>query len=147
MKGRFRKYIILAIVLILFTSGCGSANTPTHSLTVTFDDKQCTYNGTTPVAAGKISVTMIVEKQAHDAGLVVLTFDKGKTIDDLKALPPDADQPSWSHRVGAAERHVRPGESYTFEFTTDTGPIFLVCFFGPVPELRIGEIGPIEVKK
>lgn len=145
MKLLFGKYMILAVALILFTSGCGSTSTLTHSLTVIFSENQCTYDGATSVSAGKISVTMDVKKQADYAAMVVLTLKEGKTIDDLKALPPDADQPLWSHRVGAAERHARPGERYTFEFTTETGPIYLVCFAGVVPLTIIGVIGPIEV--
>ncbi len=90
---------------------------------------------------------MVVEKNAQDAGMVVLAFDEGKTIDDLKALPPDADQPLWSHRIGEAARHIHPGETYTYEFTAGTDPFYLVCFYGPLPDLRIGEIGPIAVTK
>jgi hypothetical protein len=112
-----------------------------------FHNNLCIYDRAASVKAGKVSVTMVVDKTAKDAGMVALTFDEGKTIDDLKALPPEADQPLWSHRIGEAARHVHPGENYTFEFTADTDPFYLVCFYGSLPEIRIGEIGPIAVTK
>jgi hypothetical protein len=89
---------------------------------------------------------MKVKRQDLDAGLVVLILDKGKTIEDLNALPANGSQPRWSHRVGEAERHVHPGETYTFKFTIENGPIYLVCFSGP-PDVGIGVLGPFEVVK
>lgn len=147
MRNQFGKLKLLAgiLFLILIASGCSIGKT--NSLTVTFHENKCSYRGPTSVDSGKIRVTMVVDKKAHDAGLVVLTLAEGKTIADLQALPPNANQPLWSHRVGEAAHHVHPGERYSFDFTTDTGPIYLVCFAGPSPDLGIGAIGPIEVKK
>jgi hypothetical protein len=98
-------------------------------------------------AAGDVSFTMVNKNKDFDAAMIVLTLDEGKTIEDLKALPPNqGEDPLWSHRVGEAERHVHPGENYTFKATIETGPIYLVCFSGS-PELITGVLGPFEVTK
>jgi len=144
MKAKFIKNVLSLILLVLLASGCG--NNPKHALTITFRDNQCTYDGAKSVASGEVSFTMVDKNQDLDAAMIVLSLDEGKTIEDLKALPPNqGGDPLWSHRVGEADRHVRPGERYTFKATIDTGPIYLICFSGS-PELISGVLGPIEVK-
>jgi hypothetical protein len=144
---KLSKYGFAAVILMVLASGCGTNQTQNHSLTVTFGGNQCSYNGEKSVAAGEVSFTVVDENQDLDAAMIVLTLDKGKTIEDLKALPPNTgEDPLWSHRVGEANRHVRPGERYTFKATIKKGPIYLICFSGS-PELITGVLGPIEVIK
>jgi hypothetical protein len=145
MKVKTIKYVFSTVILVLLASGCG--NNPNHALTITFRDNQCTYDGAKSVVSGEVSFTMVDKNQDFDAAMIVLTLDEGKTIEDLKALPPNqGEDPLWSHRVGEADRHVHPGERYTFKATIETGPIYLICFSGS-PELISGVLGPIEVKK
>ena len=147
MKAKLRKYVFAALILMFLASGCGTNETPECSLTITFKGNKCTYNGVKSVAAGEVSFTMVDKNQDLDVAMIVLTLDEGKTIDDLNALPPNTgEDPKWSHRVGEADRHVRPGERYTFKATIETGPIYLVCFSGS-PELITGVLGPFEVTK
>jgi hypothetical protein len=147
MKTLWKKLVTIAVAVILLAAGCVPGNTPVDSLTVTFKNNQCSDNGAMAVTAGEISFIMVNKNQDLDAAMIVLTLDEGKTIEDLKALPPNTgEDPRWSHRVGEAERHVRPGERYTFKATIGTGPIYLVCFSGS-PELITGALGPIEVVK
>ena len=132
---------------MMLESGCGTNGTPKSSLTFTFSENQCTHNGAKSVLAGEVSFIMVNKNQDFDAAMIVLTLDEGKTIEDLNALPPNqGEDPLWSHRVGEADRHVHPGERYTFKATIETGPIYLICFSGS-PELISGVLGPIEVKK
>jgi hypothetical protein len=141
------KLIAISIAVILLAAGCVPGDAPMNSLTVTFKNNQCSYNGTMAITAGEISFIMVNKNQDLDAAMIVLTLDEGKTIEDLKALLPNTgEDPRWSHRVGEAERHVRLGERYTFKATIETGPIYLVCFSGS-PELITGVLGPIEVVK
>jgi hypothetical protein len=146
MKTLWKKLVTIGVAVMLLAAGCGPGDAPVNSLTVTFKNDLCSYNGAMAIKAGEVSVTMVVKHQELDAGMVVLTLDEGKTIDDLNAAPDNYGQPLWSHRVGEAERHVHPGERYTFKFTIETGPIYLVCFSGP-PDTAIGVLGPIEVVK
>ena len=147
MEGRLRKSVIIVIILILLTSGCKVDQTSKHSLTTTFRNNICTYDGAKSVAAGEVSFIMVNKYRDLNVAMIVLTLDKGKTVDDLKALPTNTgEDPQWTHRVGAPERHVYPGESYTFKATIETGPIYMLCFSGS-PELITGVLGPIEVIK
>ncbi len=145
MKRQFQTSVIIVIILILLTSGCKTNQTPKHSLTTTFRNNKCSYDGTKSVTAGEVSFLMVNKNRDLYAAMIVLTLDEGKSVDDLKALPTNTgEDPHWSHRVGAAERHVLPGESYTFKANIETGPIYLLCFSGS-PELITGVLGPIEV--
>jgi hypothetical protein len=147
MKTLWKKLAVISIGVMFLAAGCGPGNTPVNSLIVIFKNNQCSYNGAMAVTAGEISFTMANKNQDLNAAMIVLTLDEGKNIEDLKALPPNqGEDPLWSHRVGAAERHVRPGERYTFKATIETGPIYLVCVSGS-PELITGVLGPLEVVK
>jgi hypothetical protein len=147
MNGQLQKSLIIVITLILLTSGCTAEKTSVNSLTTTFKNNKCTYDGAKSVAAGEVSFIMVDKNRDLNAAMIVLTLDEGKTVEDLKALPTNTgEDPQWTHRVGAAERHVYPGESYTFKATIETGPIYMICFSGS-PELISGVLGPIEVIK
>jgi len=146
MKKLHLTLIILGVALVLLVTGCAPGANPVRSLTVTFKDNHCSYNGAQAVATGELSVTMEVKEQGSDAGLVILNLDPGKTLADLKAWPSNYSDPPWSHRAGEAPHYVHRGERYTFKSTIETGPIYLVCFSGP-PAVPIGLLGPIEVRK
>jgi hypothetical protein len=87
---------------------------------------------------------MGVKDQDRDAyGVVIVTLDPGKTMNDLKAMPPGASEPSWAQIVGESGQRV-PGSRSTFIATVVKGPIYLVCFTGH-PNMIIGVLGPIDV--
>ena len=147
MKGKSEKFLFVATVMILLMSGCGSNKILPRSLTVTFSGNKCSYSVEKAVAAGEINFILIDNNPDLDAAMIALTLDKGKTVEDLKALPVNqGDDPLWSHRVGAPDRHVRPGASYTFKATIKKGPIYLICLSGS-PEGISGVLGPIEVTR
>lgn len=147
MKAKLIKVVFPTMILMLLAAGCGTNATPQHLLTITFSENKCTTSGAMAVTTGDVSFTMVNKNPDFNAAMAVFTVDAGKTIEDWKALPPNqGEDPQWSHRVGAADRHVRPGETYTFKATVETGPIFLVCFSGS-PELITGVLGPFDVTK
>jgi hypothetical protein len=120
-----------------------SSETPVSELTVTISGGTCTYDGPMTLQAGEIQVTMDVQDQ--DKTLYALTFfslDPDKDVLDLMASTPGAGPPPWAdmisiHTLGA-------GESATYSFTAEEGPVYLVCWSQP-PDLAIGAVGPFEV--
>jgi hypothetical protein len=141
-KTLFSQMIGFGLVMMIL-AGCAAAK----ELTVTFEGNLCTYDGPKAIPAGENSVIMDVKDQSKESYAVfILTLDQGKTLDDLKALPADADHPSWSHIVGGSEEG-RPGKRNTFKVTVEKEPIYLVCVAPAPPGLIVGVLGPVDVEK
>jgi hypothetical protein len=121
-----------------------SSENPVSELTVTISEGTCTYDGPMTLQAGEIQVTMDVKDQ--DKTLAALTFfnlDPDKDFADLMASTPRSDPPAWADMI--AIHTLGAGESATYSFTVEQGPVYLVCWSQP-PDLPVGAVGPFEVR-
>ncbi len=109
---------------------------------------KCTMEGPASIAAGVNAVQWIVESSEHDVfGLTFVTLEPGRTIDDLRAVPPQkVDPPRFAHWNGQFFES-QPGGSKQIEIQVPTGegPIYFACFYRP-PEIHFATLGPVEVK-
>lgn len=147
---------ILAIIsfllsAILLLAACGSP-----SMTVTFTENGCSYNGPPTIPYGKFTVNWSVNDQKHNKTvLLIVTLAEGKTIDDLKALH-SGEAPQWVNILWNDEENAFGSElekvrSYHHEHDLTTldnyqgQPLYLVC--GNEEGTTNTPQGPIEVKK
>jgi len=120
-----------------------SSNVPVSRMTVTIAGGTCTTDSPLlTLQAGEMKVTLDVKDQDKDLyALMLFNLDTGKDLPDLMAstvgLPP-----SWADVL--LERELGPGESETYTFTLEKGPLYLLCFSDP-PGLPIGNAGPLPV--
>ncbi len=144
------------LLLILFISACSNSAavsptsvpptaTPATSMTITFADGKCTYDGPKSFPTGSWYLNVEAKDVKYDAyGVGWATFDQGKTIDDLKAQMPNPDQPSWAHLLTFSE--IKTVGKETFQNIVLDGPVYFVCFT-KTPLALIGVFGPIAAEK
>ena len=119
-----------------------SSALPVSEMTVTFSGGTCTTESPMVLQAGVMTVTLDVKDQDNSAyALMVFNLDAGKDFLDLMASTPGY-PPSWSDTL--LLRELGPGESDTYTFTVEKGPVYLICFSEP-PALPIGNAGPFPV--
>jgi limonene-1,2-epoxide hydrolase len=111
-------------------------------MTVTIADGSCTITSPLKLKAGEVKVNFNVEDQDNSHYLLTLfNLDEGKDILDLMVatvgLPPP-----WVDML--LEKELSPGQSETYTFTLEKGPVYMVCWSQP-PDLAIGNAGPIAV--
>jgi hypothetical protein len=106
---------------------------------------KCTMEGPKSIPAGYNIIHWIAESKEHDLfRLTYVTLDPGKTVEDLRALPPEnTDPPSFAHWDGNFGE-LAPGGSTTFVVRAVTDPLYFVCFYREPPR-HFGSVGPLEV--
>ncbi len=122
------------------------------TMTFTFHDDSCAYEGPTQIPLGKITVNLKDDGRSYSYYAVfITTLDAGKTIDDLNRAPADPG-PSWVQKMSLLGP-LEAGSSFTYitDLTqgltvVEGGPIYLMCFTRE-PLTKIGVVGPIEVRK
>jgi len=121
-----------------------SAEGPVSEMTITISEGDCTYGGPMTLQAGEMTVTADVKDLDKEEYL--LTFinllDPDKTFADLMASTSGDAPPDWVDTI--SEKHLSPGESKTYSFTVEEGPVYLICWSTP-PDRPIGKLGPFEV--
>jgi hypothetical protein len=117
---------------------------PESDMIITFAEGRCTYDGPQILQAGEMTVTMDVkdlDKQEY-----ALTFfnllDPDKDFADLMASTGMPAPPPWADMISM--QSVGPGQSKTYSFTVEVGPVYLICWSDERP---IGKKGPLEVKQ
>lgn len=117
---------------------------PVSEMTITISEGGCTYGGSMTLQAGEMTVTADVKDV--DKEEYMLTFinllDPDKTFADLMAATSGDAPPDWVDTI--SEKHLSPGESKTYSFTVEVGPVYLICWSDP-PGRPIGKKGPFEV--
>jgi hypothetical protein len=115
-------------------------------MTITISEGGCTYGGAMTLQAGEVTVTADVKDV--DKEEYMLTFinllDPDKTFADLMAATSGDAPPDWVDTI--SEKHLSPGESKTYSFTLEAGPVYLICWSTP-PGRPIGKKGPFEVSQ
>ncbi len=110
---------------------------------------KCTLEGPKSITAGNNAVQWIVESKEHDLyGLAMARLDPGKTIEDVRALPPSQlDPPSFAHWFGQFFE-LEPGVSKQVVFSVPNvaGNYYFACFYRE-PGTRFGDVGPVEVRE
>jgi ketosteroid isomerase-like protein len=115
---------------------------PVSEMTVTIAGGTCTTNDPMTLQAGEVTVTLDVRDRDQSLyALTLFNLDEGKDFLDLMAatagsLPVWADMPLYEE--------LGPGESATYTFTVEQGPVYVVCWSQP-PDLPIGNAGPFAV--
>jgi hypothetical protein len=133
----------LAEVVALEPTATPSSDSPVSEITVTFAGGTCTTDSPMVLQAGVMTVILDVKDQDNSAyALMVFNLDAGKDFLDLMASTPGYHPPSWSDTL--LLRELGPGESETYTFTLEKGPVYLVCFSQP-PAIPIGNAGPFPV--
>jgi hypothetical protein len=121
-----------------------STDTLVSEITVTFADGTCRYEGALASKTGEVTVKVNAAAETpKNYGLTFFSLDSGKDFLDLMAATPLPAPPSWSKMLTLWE--FAAGDSKTFTFSAQTGPLYLVCWSKP-PDLAIGNAGPFEVK-
>ncbi len=98
-------------------------------------------------SAGLIYYQIQVNDQARGTYAVIFsTFDEGKTLADMQAVPKNAQQaPSWAHSF--QENYVMRGSTSYYSMKVSSGPIYISCFTSiPNGLQRILDYGPVEIK-
>jgi len=117
---------------------------PVSEMTITISEGGCTYGGSMTLQAGEVAVTADVKDV--DKEEYMLTFinllDPDKTFADLMAATSGPAPPDWVDTI--SEKHLSPGESKTYSFMVEVGPVYLICWSTP-PDRPIGKKGPFEV--
>lgn len=119
-----------------------SSDPPVSEITVTIAGGTCTTDSPPALQAGEVRVNLRVKDKDNSLyALTLFTLDPGKDILDLMVstagLPP-----SWGEMLLLEE--LRPGQSETYTFALEQGPVYLICWSQP-PDLPIGNAGPITV--
>jgi hypothetical protein len=118
------------------------SGTTGSELTVTIAGGTCTTDGPEALKAGDVKVNWNVQDQDKSKyGLTLFTLDPDKDLLDLMVAT-YGQPPSWGVMVLYAE--LGPGESETYTFTVEKGPVYLICWSKP-PDLPIGNAGPFTV--
>jgi hypothetical protein len=123
-----------------------AAEGPVSEMTITIAEGGCTYGGSMTLQAGEMTVTADVKDV--DKEEYMLTFvnllDPDKTFADLMAATSGDAPPEWVDTI--SEKHLSPGESKTYSFMVEVGPVYLICWSDP-PGRPIGKKGPFEVEQ
>ncbi len=110
---------------------------------------KCTLEGPQSIPAGRALVQWIVESKEHSLyGLALGGLDPGKTIEDVRALPPSyLDPPDFAHWYGDFfESEPESSREVVFFVPKGAGRIYFACFYRD-PETRFGDVGPVEVRE
>jgi ketosteroid isomerase-like protein len=119
-----------------------SDDPPVSEFTVTFAAGTCTTTSPLLLKAGEVKVNVDMQDQANeDYAVTLFNLDAGKDILDLMVAT-FGYQPGWADLL--LMETISPGESASYSFTVENGPVYLVCWSKP-PDLPIGNVGPIPV--
>ena len=120
------------------------SGSPATEMTVTTVEGTCTTDAPLALKSGDMELTWNVQDQDQDLyALTLFTLDPGKDLLDLMVSTVGA-PPSWGDMVLLEE--LGPGESKTYSFKLENGPLYIICWSMP-PDLPIGNSGPIPVVK
>jgi hypothetical protein len=115
---------------------------PGSELTVTIAGGTCTTASPVALKAGDVKVKWSVQDQDKSRyALSLFTLDPDKDLLDLMVAT-YGQPPSWGDMLLFVE--LGPGESETYSFKLEKGPLYLICWSQP-PDLPIGNSGPILV--
>ncbi len=110
---------------------------------------KCTLEGPQSIPTGFDSVQWIVESKEHEQyGLAMASLNPGKTMDDVRALPPTYLDPpmfaQWTGQIFQSE----PGNNQQVVFSVPkvAGNYYFACFYR-FPSTRFGDVGPVKVKE
>ena len=115
---------------------------PVSEMTVTIAEGSCTTDNAVALKAGEVTVNVKVQDQDKAGyGVGLFNLDPGKDLLDLMValygMPP-----AWSDFL--LEVYPSPGQSETYTFTLEKGPVYMICLSKP-PDIIIGNAGPIPV--
>jgi ketosteroid isomerase-like protein len=120
-----------------------STEQPVSEMKVTIASGTCAIDSPVPLQAGEIKVTLDIKDQNKDLyALTLFNLSEDKDILDLMATTTGM-PPSWADTLLMEE--LEPGNSATYTFTVEKGPVYMICWSSP-PDLPIGNAGPIEIK-
>lgn len=123
---------------------------PPAEATITFEEKQCAYEGPQPIPANMtFTVNWYVNTNDSDNyGLYVFILDDGKTKEDLlAAIKREGAPPSWLTQAGSFETGPNSSQQVTVKAAEGTlfGPLYFTCW-GKSESGPFQIIGPIEVE-
>ena len=111
-------------------------------MTVTIAGGVCTTDNPVALKAGEVTVNVNVEDQDRsDYAVGLFNLDPGKDLLDLTVALYSV-LPNWSEFL--LEVYPGPGQSETYTFTLENGPVYMICLSKP-PDIIIGNAGPIPV--
>ncbi len=119
-----------------------SSSPPVSEMMVTITGGTCSTNDPIVLQVGEVTVTLNVEDQDNDMyALTMFNLEPGKDILDLM-VSTAGEPPSWADFLLYEE--LGPGQSETYTFTLEQGPVYMICWSKP-PDLPIGNAMPIPV--
>ena len=157
------KRVISCLFFVLVTA-CTSQSQPSTStaaqnptMKLSIIENECSFEYPSTMVNGEFRIQLTLnEKRPTDSGYALVTLDKGKTIEDLKAWP-TAEQPVWVILIDGVHEtsvgiHLHSYDSTQFSKYSQFyigGPLYPVCFHTD-PDTgatnKIGAFGPIEIK-
>jgi hypothetical protein len=115
---------------------------PVSEMVVTIAGGTCSTDDPIVLQAGEVTVTLNVEDLDNEMyALTMFNLDSDKDILDLMVSTVGV-PPSWADFLLYEE--LGPGQSETYTFTLELGPVYLICWSKP-PDLPIGNAMPIPV--
>ena len=135
--------------LVLTPTAVPVPTLPPAEATITFEGKQCAYDGPQPIPANEtFTVNWYVMDKDYDLyGLYVFIVGDGKTKEDLvTALKLEGVPPSWLTQAGSFDAGPNSSQQVTVKTAEGPlfGPLYFVCFFGESGSFPV--IGPIEAQ-
>jgi ketosteroid isomerase-like protein len=132
-----------------FATAVPRAPTPTPVTTsgvsefvVTIAGDSCKTDNPVALKPGEVKVTVDVQDKGKSAyALTIFNLDEGKDLLDLMVTTAGS-PPSWGDMILFEE--LDPGETQTYTFKLENGPVYLICWSKP-PDMPIGNAGPIPV--
>jgi ketosteroid isomerase-like protein len=119
-----------------------SPNPAVSKMNITLAGGTCTTDDPIVLQAGEVTVSLNVEDQDNEMyALTLFNLEPGKDILDLM-VSTAGEPPSWADFLLYEE--LGPGQSETYTFTLDQGPVYMICWSKP-PDLPIGNAMPIPV--
>ncbi len=153
-------FLLFFVLLTACVSQYGpSTQTPAQNPTMKLSiiENECSFEYPSTFVNGEFRIQLTLnEKRPTDSGYALVTLDKGKTIEDLKAWP-TAEQPVWVFLIDGVHETSVGTHLYSYDSTEFSkysqfytgGPLYLVCFHtNPDTGVtnKIGAFGPIEFK-
>lgn len=142
-KKSFVLLIASLVIATIFIASCASTSPPT----LTFTSEDCSYSGPRTIEKDA-TINWVINDNSHEEyAFVMLTFEEGKSIDDLTSWH-SGEQPSWV-RVLYWEQTDSGNQTKTKQLNLGANaaykgePLYIACFFGDV---KFGQAGPIKVK-
>jgi hypothetical protein len=148
----------LLITSVLLMGACAPSPSSPPVLTLNINDDVCTLEGSQTTLKGDFSIKLIINQQKlSEVGYALLSLEKGKTIDDLKAWKSE-NQPPWSTLIDGVHETTNGTHTYTYDPTKFSqnaayqgGPLYLMCFrkISDTGTLLLigGPFGPFEIKQ